>query len=43
MTPAGWLMASEPVPAGRVSVFVDALGHGGSVFHPLVPDEPADS
>jgi hypothetical protein len=35
MTAAAWLMASEPVPAGRVSVVEDALAGGGVVYHPV--------
>jgi hypothetical protein len=35
MTPAAWLMASEPVPAGRVSVLEDALAHGSTVYRPV--------
>ena len=35
MSAAGWLMATEPVPAGRVSVVEDALAGGGTIFHPI--------
>ena len=35
MSAAGWLMATEPVPAGRVSVVEDALAGGGTIFHPF--------
>jgi hypothetical protein len=41
LSPAGWLMASEPVPAGRVSVVVDALSGSGTTYHPI-RDERAD-
>jgi hypothetical protein len=39
MSPAGWLMATEPVPAGRVSVVEDALAGSGTIYHPLGGEE----
>jgi hypothetical protein len=41
-SPAAWLMATEPVPAGRVSVLEDALAGSGTIFHPIIRDEQAD-
>jgi hypothetical protein len=38
LSPAMAMMATEPVPAGRVSVFEDALAHGSTVYHPIQPE-----
>jgi hypothetical protein len=35
LSPAMAMMASEPVPAGRVSVLEDALAHGSTVYRPI--------